>query len=104
MFTPDISIAALKAMREQFKDRVYRAYGFVDAFNPGQDWFDTDVIGIDVGITLLSAENLLTGNVWHWFMANKTVPHAMDLIGFSQPPSAEHPVPLPPKPLRYKGD
>jgi len=29
-----------------------------------------DVIGIDVGITLLIAENLRTGNVWKWFMAN----------------------------------
>ena len=60
----------------------------MDAYNPTLEWFDTDVVGIDVGITLLSAENLLTGDVWRWFMANKTVPHAMDLIGFSEPPSA----------------
>lgn len=84
MFTPDISIPALRAMRDHFEDRVYRKYGFVDAFNPEQKWFDSDVVGIDVGITLLSAENLLTGNVWRWFMANKTVPHAMDLVGFSE--------------------
>jgi len=81
MFTPDISIPALRAMRDQFQDRVYRAYGFVDAFNPGQKWFDDDVVGIDAGITLLSAENLLTGDVWKWFMANPTVPHAMELVG-----------------------
>ncbi len=87
MFTPDISIPALRAMRDHFEDRVYRKYGFVDAFNPAQKWFDSDVIGIDVGITLLSAENLLTANVWRWFMANQTVPHAMDLVGFSEPPS-----------------
>jgi hypothetical protein len=85
MFTPDISIPALRAMRDHFNDRVYRKYGFVDAFNPEQKWFDTDVIGIDVGITLLSAENLLTANVWRWFMANQAVPHAMDLAGFSVP-------------------
>lgn len=81
MFTPDISIPALRAMRDHFQDRVYRAYGFVDAFNPGQKWFDDDVVGIDAGITLLSAENLLTGDVWKWFMANPTVPHAMELVG-----------------------
>jgi len=85
MFTPDISIPALRAMRDHFDDRVYRKYGFVDAFNPAQKWFDTDVIGIDVGITLLSAENLLTGNVWRWFMADRAVPHAMVLAGFSEP-------------------
>jgi|HubBroStandDraft_3_1064219.scaffolds.fasta_scaffold60590_1 hypothetical protein len=90
MFTPDLSIPALKAMRDHFQDRVYRAYGFVDAFNPAQKWFDNDVIGIDVGITLLSAENLLTGNVWKWFMANPTVPRAMDLAGLTSP-AAETP-------------
>jgi hypothetical protein len=89
MFTPDISIPALRAMRDHFEDHVYRKYGFVDAFNPAQKWFDTDVIGIDVGITLLSAENLLTANVWRWFMTNPAVPHAMDLVGFSEPPRAK---------------
>ena len=26
-------------------------YGFVDAFNPLTNWYDSDVIGIDTGIT-----------------------------------------------------
>jgi hypothetical protein len=38
------------------------------------------VIGIDVGITLLSAENLRTGNVWKWFMRNRQVQHATSQI------------------------
>jgi len=92
MFTPDISIPALKAIREHFGDRVFGRYGFVDGYNPTLNWFDTDVVGIDVGITLLSAENLLTGNVWLWFMANEAPSHAMDLIGFSEPPGKEVPV------------
>ena len=29
----------------------------MDAFNPLTDWYDTDVIGIDTGITMLMAEN-----------------------------------------------
>jgi hypothetical protein len=91
MFTPDISIPALKAIHEHFGDRVFGRYGFVDGYNPTLEWFDTDVVGIDAGITLLSAENLLTGNVWHWFMANEPASHAMDLIGFSEPPGKELP-------------
>ncbi len=86
MFTPDISIPALRAIRDEFEDRVYSRYGFVDSYNPSLKWFDTDVVGIDQGITLLSAENLLTGNVWHWFMANPVMQRAMDLAGFSAPP------------------
>ena len=93
MFTPDISIPALKSIREHFTDRVYGKYGFVDAYNPGLKWFDTDVIGIDQGIMLLSAENLLTGNVWRWFMAEGSVARAMDLAGFSSPPQAARPSP-----------
>jgi hypothetical protein len=86
MFTPDISIPDLKAIRGQFGDLVFGRYGFVDGYNPTLKWFDSDVVGIDAGITLLSAENLLTGNVWRWFMANEAPSHAMDLIGFSGPP------------------
>ena len=83
MFTPDLSIPALRAMRENFGDRVYRKYGFVDAYNPALSWFDSDVVGIDVGIILLSAENLSRGSVWQWFMANYAISHAMDLVGFT---------------------
>jgi hypothetical protein len=81
MFTPDISLAALKAMREKFGDRVYGRYGFTDAFNPNNGWTGPDVIGIDIGIILLSAENLRSGNVWRWFMRNSEIPRAMRLAG-----------------------
>jgi hypothetical protein len=81
MFTPDISLRALRAMREKFGERVYGRYGFTDAFNPNDGWTNPDVIGINVGITLLSAENLRTGNVWRWFMSNPEIPRAMRMVG-----------------------
>ena len=77
MFTPDISLAALREMREKFGDKVYKNYGFVDAFNPKTGWVDTDVIGIDLGVTLLSAENLRSGKVWFWFMRNPEIKYAL---------------------------
>lgn len=83
MFTPDISLETLRAMRERYGRKVYGKYGFVDAFNPNNGWVDTDVIGINVGIMLLSAENLRTGNVWRWFMSNREMPRAMGLIGLN---------------------
>ncbi len=82
MFTPEITLAALRTMHEKWGNKIYEHYGFVDAFNPNTGWVNPDVIGIDVGITLLSAENLRTGKVWHWFMRNKEIPRAMKLIGF----------------------
>ena len=68
-------------MREKYGERVYGVYGFVDAFNPHTGWIDSDVIGINVGIILLSAENMRTGNVWSWFMRNREIPLAMEKIG-----------------------
>lgn len=70
MFTPDISLPALKEMKEKYGDKVYGKYGFTDAFNPNNGWVNKDVIGIDVGITLIGIENFRTGNVWKWFMKN----------------------------------
>jgi hypothetical protein len=81
MFTPDLALAALRTMREKFGERVYGRYGFVDAFNPNTGWVDSDVIGINVGIILLSAENMRTGDVWRRFMRNREIPRAMQLVG-----------------------
>jgi hypothetical protein len=89
MFTPELSVRALRTMREKFGDRIYGRYGFVDAFNPNTGWVDSDVIGINVGIILLSAENARTGNVWRWFMRNKEIPRAMELVGLKRSPDRE---------------
>ncbi|HEX4945637.1 MAG TPA: glucoamylase family protein [Blastocatellia bacterium] len=81
MFAPDITVPALREMKARFGAKIYGRYGFVDAFNPNNGWINPDVIGIDVGITLLSAENLRSGNVWRWFIRNREIPRALQLIG-----------------------
>jgi hypothetical protein len=70
MFTPDISLAALKEMKAKYGDKIYGRYGFADAFNPNTGWVNSDAIGIDVGMTIIGIENFRTGNVWKWFMKN----------------------------------
>ena len=80
MFTPALATTALRTMYERWQG-IYGKYGFVDAFNPQTGWTDTDVIGINVGIILLSAENMRTGNVWRWFMQNREIPRALDRVG-----------------------
>ena len=94
MLTPEVSVAALRTMREKYGDPIYGVYGFVDAFNPNTGWIDSDVIGINTGITLLSAENMRTGNVWRWFMRNREVLRAMAKIGllkYSKPTRVAQP-------------
>ena len=77
MFTPDIALSALREMKAKYGDKIYSKYGFADAFNPKTDWTNPDVIGIDLGITLLSAENLRSGKSWFWFMRNPEIIYAL---------------------------
>ncbi|MGI9035010.1 MAG: glucoamylase family protein [Pyrinomonadaceae bacterium] len=78
MFAPDISLPALKEMKEKYGAKIYGRYGFTDAFNPNDGWIDSDVIGIDLGITILGVENLRTGNVWRWFMRNAEIKNSLN--------------------------
>jgi hypothetical protein len=86
MFAPEICLPVLREMYNQYGDKIYRRYGFTDAFNPNWKdkklWVNHDVVGIDVGITLLSIENLLTGSVWRTFMRNPYIQNAMEKVGF----------------------
>jgi len=79
MITPDICIPAMHALKDKYGDKIWGKYGLVDAFNPETGWVSTDTLGRDVGVTLLSAENLRSGNVWKWFMANPEPKKAMQL-------------------------
>src|ERR1043165_2536543 len=81
MFTPELATRGLSTMHDTYGSKIYGRYGFVDAFNPKTGWIDTDVIGINAGIILLSAENSRTGNIWRWFMQNREIPLAMNRIG-----------------------
>jgi len=69
-------------MRQQYDEKGWRRYGFVDSFNPGTDWYDDDVIAINIGISLLMAENLRSGFIWNAFMKNEEVQKGMDQAGF----------------------
>ena len=84
MLTPDICIAALHAMKQKYGATIWGKYGLADAFNPLTNWVSTDTLGLDVGMTLLSAENLRSGNVWHWFMANREPHRALQLAGIQK--------------------
>jgi hypothetical protein len=60
----------------------WQRYGYVDAFNPLSGWYDADVIGIDVGIAVLMAENERTQLVWNTFMKDPAAQNGMALAGF----------------------
>jgi hypothetical protein len=72
----------LRTIRGVYGEKAWTQYSFVDAFNPLDGWYDKDVLGIDLGITMLMAENHRTGFVWDTFMKNSEARSAMEKVGF----------------------
>lgn len=80
-FLPQDCMRVLRTIHDRYP-RAVTPYGFVDAFNPLKNWFDSDVVGIDTGIILLMAENARTGYIWEIFMQNPEAQRGMQLAGF----------------------
>jgi hypothetical protein len=81
-FLPQATMRVLQTIKNRYGQRAWTRYGFVDAFNPLTNWYDTDVVGIDTGITMVMAENARTGFVWSTFMKNPEAVRGMERAGF----------------------
>jgi hypothetical protein len=90
-FLPEATMRVVRTIKNRYGANAWTRYGFVDAFNPLTNWYDTDVIGIDTGITMLMAENARTGFVWKTFMKNPEAQRGMERAGFQayQPPKLQ---------------
>ena len=70
-------------MLHRYGKRVWSRYGFIDAFNPRTNWWAADVLGIDVGITLLMVENLRSESIWSAIMQAPEVQRGFRAAGFA---------------------
>jgi len=82
-FQPQATLRVLKHIRSGYEPGAWCRYGFVNAFNPLKSWYDTDVIAIDTGITMLMAENLRSGFIWDTFMKNPEAQRGIERAGFA---------------------
>src|SRR5690606_21370183 len=98
-FAPEVTIPALKAMRERYGDDLYGEYGFRDAFNPtftftdvpnlkgsvvpGKGWFDVDYLGIDQGPIICMIENYRTGMIWEKMRESPYIVTGLCRAGFT---------------------
>jgi len=80
-FLPKETMQVLRTIRTRYP-QAWSAYGFVDALNPLKNWFDTDIVGIDIGIIMVMAENARTGYIWKVFMENPEAQEGMKKAGF----------------------
>ena len=82
VFLPDDCTLVLHNMLERYGKMIWTQYGFVDAFHPGDHWYSSDVIGIDLGIMLLMAENLRSESVWGAVMSTPEAARGITAAGF----------------------
>ena len=80
-FTP---IQSQKALADLWtlRDKVWGRYGFCNAFNLEKGWFDTDVIGIDLGMMLLLSDNARSGLTWRLMQHNSLAQRGIEAAGF----------------------
>jgi len=81
-FEPRLCLDALQAMHARYGEKGYLKFGFVDAFNPATGWYNPDVLGIDIGPSVLMAENCRSGFVWRTFMSSPEAQAALRAAGF----------------------
>ena len=80
-FLPSECLRVQRAL-QRFGSAIWGRYGYADAFNPRTSWQDPDVLGIDLGITVLMAENLRSRFVWETFGRNSEIAVAFRRAGF----------------------
>ena len=80
-FLPEATLRVLKNIKNRY-GKAWCRYGFVNAFNPLNNWYDPDVIAIDTGITMLMAENLRSGFVWKTFMKSPEAQRGLERAKF----------------------
>lgn len=81
VFLPQLCGSVLQKMSDDYGEKIWSKYGFLDAFHPKDKWYSRYVLGIDQGIMLLMAENLRTGSVWDAVMSTPEAQRAMDAVG-----------------------
>jgi hypothetical protein len=85
-YTPELSMRALRHYYFDLGDKLWRKYGFVDAFNIGADWYAQDHLAVDQGPIIVMIENFRTGLLWRLFMSCPEVQEGLDILGFEPRP------------------
>jgi hypothetical protein len=79
-FLPQLCGTVVRNMYHRYPE-AWSKFGFVDAFHPQEKWYSRDVIGIDMGIMLMMAENTRSEQIWDSIMSTPEAKRGMDLAG-----------------------
>jgi hypothetical protein len=84
-YTPAQSMAALKFFYYTMGDKLWKDYGFIDAFKLQDLWFATSFLAIDQGPQIIMIENYRSGLLWNLFTSAPEVKAGMKKLGFTAP-------------------
>ena len=84
-YTPVESMAALQFFYYKLGDKIWKEYGFVDAFKLSDPWFANSFLAIDQGPQIVMIENYRSALLWNLFMSCPEVKTGMKKLGFQSP-------------------
>jgi len=84
-YAPDQSMNAIRFFYYTLGDKLWKDYGFVDAFNLEDAWFADSFLAIDQGPQIVMIENYRSGLLWNLFMSCPEIKTGMTSLGFQSP-------------------
>ena len=85
-YTPSESMKALKFFYYVLGDKIFKEYGFVDAFSLQQLWYADSYLAIDQGPIIVMIENYRSKLLWDLFNSCPEVKNGMkNVLGFTAP-------------------
>ena len=84
-YTPEASMQALKFFYYTIGDKIWKDYGFVDAFSLHKGWAASSFLAIDQGPIVVMIENYRSGLPWQLFTSAPEIKSGMRALGFTSP-------------------
>ena len=84
-YAPELSMSALRHFFHDLGDKIWRSYGFTDAFSEQANWYSADYLAIDQGPIIVMIENWRSGLLWRLFMSCQEVRAGLRALGFKSP-------------------
>lgn len=76
---------ALKFYYYVLGDKLWKNYGFIDAFSLNEPWFADSFLAIDQGPIIIMIENYRSQLLWNLFMSAPEIKAGMTKLGFQSP-------------------
>ncbi len=81
-YTPEESMKAIRFFYYVLGDKLFRQYGFIDAFSLHDIWFADSFLAIDQGPIIIMIENYRSQLIWNTMMKNEDIIVGLKMLDF----------------------